>query len=124
VPEFSGETPPEIVDNLPPKGPKKGQKMAFYNCLFSRYHLLTKFYPSSYQILTKFYFSRRWSEFVNNFFRTEFGAALFEAEFSVVWVLRIGGSVVGDMDYKGCGFGRCVFVIRVLRVGDSGVGRR
>ena len=118
--EFSGGTTLEIVDNLPPKGPKKGQKMAFCNCLFSRYHLLTKFYSSSYQILTKFYFSRRLSEFVNNFFRTEFGAALLEAEFSVAGALWIGGSVVGDMDYKGCGFGRFVLGIRVLRVVDFG----
>ena len=35
--------------------PKNGQKMPFLNPLISRYHLLTKFYPSSYQILPNFY---------------------------------------------------------------------
>ena len=39
-----------------------------------------------------------------------------EAEFSVTGALWIGGSVVGDMDCKGCGFGRFVLGIRVLRV--------
>ena len=43
-----------------------------------------------------------------------------EAEFSVAGALRIGGSVVGDMDCKGCGFGRFVLGIRVLRVVDFG----
>ena len=85
---------PKIVDNLPSEGVKNGQKTAFCNCLFSRYHLLIKFYPSSYQILTKFYASRRWSEFVNNFFRRWFRAALSEREFSVVGVL--GGWDSGD----------------------------
>ena len=35
--------------------PKNGPKMPFLNPLISRYHLLTKFYPSSYQILPNFY---------------------------------------------------------------------
>ena len=61
--------PSKIVNNSPPKGVKKGQKLPSRNPLFSRYHLLTKFYPSSYQILPIFYLSKRWSEIVNNFFR-------------------------------------------------------
>ena len=92
----------EIVNNLPPKSPENGQKTAFCNRLFSRHHLLTKFYSSSYQILIKFYFSRRWSDFVNNFFRTGSGAALLWMVFLMV---RLSG-------------------IRVLRPGVSGVGNR
>lgn len=92
----------EIVNNLPPEGPKKRQKTAFCNRLFSRHNLLTKFYSSSYQILIKFYFSRRWSDFVNNFFRRWFRAALLWMVFLMV---RLSGS-------------------RVLRLGVSGVGHR
>ena len=103
VPNFWDEKQgSEIVNNLHPKGPENGQKTAFCNRLFSRHHLLTKFYSSSYQILIKFYFSRRWSDFVNNFFRIVSGAAFLWMVFLMV---RLSG-------------------IRVLRPGVSGVGHR
>ena len=104
-PEFSGKTPPEIVDNLPPKGPKKGKKWPFATACFPDIIFL----PNSTQVLTKF---------LPNFTPVEDGQNL------LITFLEQGSERLlwrrSFLWYGHCGSGARSSAIWITRVADSG----